>query len=148
MPGYTGSVAPYDATMSQSGIAPGQRVYLSGGPGLAAGYYTLLPAKYATLPGAFRVVVNSGVSNPPTNTTVTLPDGTMDITGYFSNAFTGARDASISQFMVQPMSAWGHYSQYVTTSANSFFPAYAALNNQAAPNVPNDAGRLGAVGDE
>ncbi len=126
----------------QSGIAPGQQVYLSGGPGLAAGYYTLLPAKYATLPGAFRVVVNSGISNPATNNTFTLPDGTMDITGYFSNAFTGARDASISQFMVQPASTWGRYSQYVTTSANSFFPTYAATNNLATPYVPNDAGRL------
>ncbi len=142
VPGYAGSVAPYDATISQSGIAPGQQVYLSGGPGLAAGYYTLLPAKYATLPGAFRVVVNSGVSNPATNNTFTLPDGTMDITGYFSNAFTGARDASISQFMVQPASTWGRYSQYVTTGANSFFPTYAATNSLATPYVPNDAGRL------
>jgi hypothetical protein len=28
------------------------------------------------------------------------------------------------------------------TSANSFFPSYAALNGQASPYVPNDAGRL------
>ncbi len=67
LPGFGGKVAPYDATLSQSGITAGQQVYLAGGPGLPAGYYTLLPAKYATLPGAFRVVVNSGVTNPLTN---------------------------------------------------------------------------------
>ncbi len=56
--------------MSQSGITPGQQIYLDSGPGLPAGYYTLLPAKYATLPGAFRVVVNAGVTNPLSNQTV------------------------------------------------------------------------------
>src|SRR6185436_6604198 len=35
----------------------GEKIYLSGGSGLAAGYYTLLPARYALLPGAFRVTV-------------------------------------------------------------------------------------------
>jgi filamentous hemagglutinin family protein len=142
VPGYSGKVAPYDATMSQSGMVAGQQVYLVGAPGLAAGYYTLLPAKYATLPGAFRVVVNSGVSNPLVNQAVTLPDGTMEVNGYLSNGFTGARDSSISQFLVQSASVWGRYSQYVSTSANDFFPAYAALHNQATPYVPNDAGRL------
>lgn len=142
VPGYSGKLAPYDATMSQSGTTPGQQIYLSGGPGLPAGYYTLLPAKYATLPGAFRVVVNSGVSNPLVNQTVTLPDGTMEVTGYLSNGFTGARDSSISQFLVQSAATWGRYSQYVSSSANDFFPAYAAQHNQATPYVPNDAGRL------
>ncbi|MDB5609255.1 MAG: filamentous hemagglutinin [Bradyrhizobium sp.] len=142
VPGFNGKVAPYDATMSQAGITPGQQIYLSGGSGLPAGYYTLLPVKYATLPGAFRVVVNSGVSNPLSNQTFTLPDGTMEMTGYLANGFTGAHDAAIAQFMVQSASVWGRYSQYVTTSANSFFPTYAALNNQSTPYVPVDAGRL------
>ena len=83
------------------------------------------PARPVLLDG---VVVNSGVSNPPNNNTVTLPDGTMDVTGYFSNALTNARDASISQFMVQSSAVWERYSQYAVTSANSFFPAYAAAN--------------------
>jgi filamentous hemagglutinin family protein len=142
VPGYDSKLAPYDATMSQAGMTPGQQIYLAGGPGLPAGYYTLLPAKYATQPGAFRVVVHSGVSNPASNQTFTLPDGTMEMTGYFGNSFTGARDASISQFMVQSEAVWGRYSQYVTSSANTFFPNYAALNNQATPYVPVDAGRL------
>ncbi|MDS0863056.1 hypothetical protein NUV25_35730, partial [Burkholderia pseudomultivorans] len=43
--------------------AVGQAVYLSGVPGLAAGYYTLLPGKYATLPGAYRVTVSSMAGN-------------------------------------------------------------------------------------
>jgi filamentous hemagglutinin family protein len=142
VPGYSSKLAAYDPTISQDGVIAGRQIYLAGGPGLPAGYYTLLPGKYATLPGAFRVVVNAGVSNPASNQTYTLPDGTMEMTGYFGNGFTGARDASTSQFMVQSQAVWGRYSQYVTTSANTFFPNYAALNNQATPTIPVDAGRL------
>jgi filamentous hemagglutinin family protein len=145
LPGYNSQVAPYDATLSQPGMSAGQSVYLAGGPGLAAGYYTLLPAKYATLPGAFRVVVNSGVTNPLNNQTVTLPDGTMEVSGYFANSITGTRPSSISQFFVQSASTWERYSQYALTSANSFFPTYASTNNLAATNIPNDAGRLALV---
>jgi hypothetical protein len=35
----------------------GDSVYLSGVPGLATGYYTLLPARYALLPGAWPTAV-------------------------------------------------------------------------------------------
>jgi len=142
VPGYAGKVAPYDATLSQSGLTAGAAVYLAGGPGLPAGYYTLLPAKYATLPGAFRVVVNSGVVNPLSNQTQLLADGTMEVSGYLANAITGTRPSATAQFLVQSAATWGQYSQYAVTSANSFFPTYASLNGLAAPNVPVDAGRL------
>ncbi|MCK9919337.1 filamentous hemagglutinin family protein [Microbacteriaceae bacterium K1510] len=142
LPSYGGKVAPYDAMLSQPGMVAGQQVYLAGGPGLPAAYYTLLPAKYATLPGAYRVVVNSGVTNPLSNQTFTLPDGTLAMTGYFNNGFTGAHGAATLQFYVQSASTWSRYSQYVTNSANSFFPNYARLNNLATPYVPVDAGRL------
>jgi len=142
LPGFSGKVAPYDATLSQPGLAAGQSVYLAGGPGLPAGYYTLLPAKYATLPGAFRVVVNSGVVNPPSNQTFVLPDGTMEVVGHFGNSLFGTSASGSLQFLVQSASTWERYSQYAITSANSFFPAYASSNNLAAPNLPLDSGRL------
>ena len=141
LPGYSSPVAPYDATLSQSGMTAGQAIYLSGGNGLAAGYYTLLPAQYATLPGAYRVVVNSGVTNP-LYTNYVLPDGTIAMAGSTANLLSGTRSSTIEQFYLQPASVWGQYSQYALTSANSFFPSYAAINNLAAPVVPNDAGRL------
>ena len=40
----------------------GERVYLSAAPGLAAGWYTLLPAQYAMLPGGMRVVQQTGAA--------------------------------------------------------------------------------------
>src|SRR5262249_54994496 len=50
--------------------------------------------------------------------------------------------STVQQFYVQPASVWGGYSQYALSSANSFFPSYAATNKLATPFVPVDAGRL------
>ena len=148
LPGYNGKVAPYDPAIDQGlsssaagiGSAAGQAVYLSGVPGLPAGIYTLLPGKYATLPGAFRVVINSGVNNP--GPAVTEADGTVLAPGYFVNALTGQSTSTIDQFVVQAASVWGQYSQYTLTTANSFFPGYAASQNHVVPFLPMDAGHL------
>ncbi len=63
VPGLSSSpVAAYDPIYSAnysdlySAANAGQSVYLSAAPGLAAGWYTLLPAQYAMLPGGMRVV--------------------------------------------------------------------------------------------
>ena len=53
IPGFKG-LAPYNPEYSGTNTLVGQQVYLSGVPGLPAGTYTLLPAQYATQPGAFR----------------------------------------------------------------------------------------------
>ncbi len=62
--------ADYANLSSASGV--GKRVYLSGGNGLAAGWYTLLPAQYALLPGGMRVVEQI---------CVVQPDEPLDATG-------------------------------------------------------------------
>ena len=61
IPGYNPGASPldFDFISSQGDQVPlaGTSVFLSGGNGLPAGFYTLLPAHYATLPGAYRVTV-------------------------------------------------------------------------------------------
>jgi filamentous hemagglutinin family protein len=120
----------------------GQSVYLSDVPGLPAGTYVLLPAKYATLPGAYRVVENTGASNVVPGQSVTLPDGTHLVSGYYVDALSGARSATPVQFEVQSAAVWGQYSQYTLTSANTYFAAQAASNGTATPPLPMDAGEL------
>ncbi|MEW6438757.1 MAG: filamentous hemagglutinin family protein [Pseudomonadota bacterium] len=120
----------------------GQAVYLSGVPGLPSGTYVLLPAKYATLPGAYRVVENTGVSNVVPGQSVTLPDGTHIVSGYYVDALSGARSATPVQFSVQPASVWEQYSQYTLTSANAYFASQARNNGTAVPPLPVDAGQL------
>src|SRR6202008_1467148 len=98
----------------------GQAVYLSGIPGLPAGVYTLLPAKYATLPGAYRVVMDGAQDLLPSQNAV-LPDGTALVSGYFVDPLSGARQARSISFSVQSRPVWEQYSQYTLTSANTFF---------------------------
>src|SRR5258708_9033057 len=148
LPGYNGKVAPYDPAIDQGlsssaagiGSAAGPAVYLSGVPGLPAGISTLLPGKYATLPGAFRGVINSGVTNP--GPAVTEADGRILAPGYFVNALTGQSTSTIHPVLVPTASVWGQYSQYTLTIANSFFPGYAASQNYVVPFLPMDAGHL------
>jgi filamentous hemagglutinin family protein len=122
--------------------AVGQSVYLSGVPGLPAGYYTLLPAKYATLPGAYRVTVSSIGGSVAPGASQTLPDGTVAVAGYMGNALTGSRSATPVLFDVQSGAVWQQYSQYTLTSANSFFPPLAANAGNITPPLPMDAGQL------
>ncbi|WP_260858423.1 filamentous haemagglutinin family protein [Paraburkholderia sp. BCC1885] len=120
----------------------GESVYLSGVPGLPAGMYTLLPAKYATLPGAFRVTVSSESGAVAPGSSQTLPDGTVVTAGYIGNALTGSRSATPTLFDVQSAAVWQQYSQYTLTSANAFFPPLAAGAGNVTPPLPMDAGQL------
>ncbi len=123
-------------------VAVGESVYLSGVPGLAAGFYTLLPGKYATLPGAFRVTVSSASGTVAAGTSQVLPDGTVAVAGYMGNTLSGSRSATPTLFDVQSGAVWQQYSQYTFTSANSFFPTLAASAGNVTPPLPMDGGQL------
>ncbi|GGF32203.1 hypothetical protein GCM10011611_42980 [Aliidongia dinghuensis] len=120
----------------------GQSVYLAGVPGLPDGVYTLLPAKYATLPGAYRVVENTGATNVVPGQSVTTADGTHLVSGYYVDGLSGATRSTVSQFEVQSAAVWQQYSAYSLTSANTFFPTLAANAGHVVPPLPIDAGRL------
>ncbi|WP_241022114.1 filamentous hemagglutinin N-terminal domain-containing protein, partial [Burkholderia sp. Ac-20353] len=122
--------------------AVGQAVYLSGVPGLAAGYYTLLPGKYATLPGAYRVTVSSATGNVAPGASQVLPDGTAVTAGYFADALTGGRSAAPTLFNVQSGPVWQQYSQYMLKDANRFFTSLAAGKGNVTPPLPMDGGQL------
>ncbi|GLU31844.1 hypothetical protein Busp01_16860 [Trinickia caryophylli] len=162
MPGVQSPVAAYDPSLTktaqpatggyttssigvgQAGLdSPvGQSVYLSGVPGLPAGFYTLLPAKYATLPGAYRVTLANASGAVQPGASQTLPDGTIVTAGYFGNALTGSRSATPVYFDVQAVPVWQQYSDYTVTGANAFFSSLAANAGHVAPQLPKDAGQL------
>nr|WP_225737609.1 filamentous haemagglutinin family protein [Dyella acidiphila] len=147
LPGYTAPVGAQDAALTSAadagaGPAVGQSVYLSGIAGLPAGYYTLLPAGYATLPGAYRIVQNTSSQNAVLGQNVVLPDGTLSITGYFANALDGAHASTNTTFLVQSAPVWQQYSQYTFTEANSYFASQAASAGTVTPQLPEDGGHL------
>ena len=130
--GYGGLYQPSQA---------GMRVYLNAGPGLAAGWYTLLPAQYAMLPGGMRVVQDTSAATPPVAASV-LKDGSMVVSGEYGVAGADSASSSLVTFDVQPQSTFLKYSNIVLTSGDAKFAAVAATDGVAAPRLPIDAGRL------
>jgi filamentous hemagglutinin len=143
--------APVDVGQNNANqlVGVGQSVYLTGVPGLASGYYTLLPARYALLPGAFMVEANmAGSALLPTQIAPQL-DGSTLTTGYLADLGTGARDANWSTFKVTdgaifhpaPDTISKAPSQYILTSVNEFFSDLVKTNGQAV-SLPRDVARL------
>lgn len=135
LPGFNSDVAVFDPTFSNDVTHNlGKQVYLSGIDGLPAGTYTLLPAKYATLPNAYRVVQRTQVVDSLVNQNTRLPDGTALVSGYFVDGLSGSQRARSTTFEVQSNKVWRQYSEYTLTSGNTFF-SQAGL-------TPKDAGQL------
>ncbi len=122
----------------------GLSVYLNAAPtlGLAAGWYTLLPAQYALLPGGIRVVQDTSATNPPPVGGATLADGTVATSGYFGLAGTGLRASTLDVFDLQSQGVINSESKIALTTGASYFAALAAHNGTVVPQLPIDAGQL------
>ncbi|HTT83936.1 MAG TPA: filamentous hemagglutinin family protein [Rhizomicrobium sp.] len=149
VPGVSSAtVAAYDPIYSAnygslySASAVGESVYLTGGDGIKAGWYTLLPAQYATLPGGMRIVEDENDASIAPDTSTRLTDGTVLMSGYYGVAGTDARSATPDAFEVQSQSVFEQYSDIALTSADTFFAQLAASNDEITPRLPLDAGRL------
>jgi filamentous hemagglutinin family protein len=154
IPGYQAAYAPYapfNSDLANNGVnsdpgyvnntlAVGQQVYLSAEGSLSAGMYTLLPARYALLPGAFLVTPSSidAVVNQ------TQPDGSYIVLGYQSNAFQSEQTARpvLSAFEVDSSAVVASRAQYDIYSANVFLAQGAISNSAAVPRLPKDSGQL------
>ena len=143
IPGYDPAAAPIDldfaVQLGDALTAAGKTVYLSGEAGLPAGYYTLLPAHYATLPGAYRVALVSGSQNALTSQNAVLADGTLQVAGHFANQ-NGARDASAQYFDVQSSSVWRQYTEIDQTTGDAFFGVKNVPSSGLPPLLAVDAG--------
>ncbi len=153
VPSYTSAVAPRDTS---SGLAVGDRIWLAGGGGLAAGWYTLLPAQYALLPGAYAVQMMTGSQGNAVAGSVGLSDGAIMMAGYRANGLTGATQQIASSWRVMSGSVVRRYSEYNEASANSYFASDAfklsqyRLNgvNVVTPRLPMDGGALVLQGSQ
>ncbi len=135
--------APIDP-QSQVGFpyAPGSSVTLSGGGGVAAGTYAILPASYALLPGAYLVRPVSGFTDIAAGKTLGQLDGSTIVSGRFAVAGTSIESSRTQGFDIRPGSAVQNLAQYTLTSADSFFSKLAQTSGVAPPPLPQDAGQL------
>jgi hypothetical protein len=146
LPGLNANVAPYDPNISAgTTLQVGDAVYLSGLPGLPAGVYQLLPARYALMPGAFLVTPVSGYQDIQSGQAFPVLGGGTIIAGYHTVAGTSFGDSRTSGFDVVPASVVLTQAQYTTTSANKFFASQAAGAAASVPRLPQDSGVLALI---
>lgn len=136
LPQLRNGFAPYDSQeYNGSDLSAGDSIYLSGLPGLEAGVYPLLPARYALLPGALLISAVPGAVDALPGVGTRLADGTPVVAGYRTFAATGLRDARYSGFAVRPGSHGRRLANYQDSRASTFDPG-------TRPVAPADAGRL------
>ncbi len=153
IPGYALDYAPFapyntaspnfssDLGYVNGSLAVGQQVQLGAGGGLSAGIYTLLPARYALLPGAFLVTPESGT---PTGVASPQPDGSIVVSGWGYNRLDAARtlQPQFSPWKVESLAVVRTQAEYDDSLANRFLAASALANSAAVPRLPVDAGQL------
>jgi len=121
------AAAPAKGEAGASTPLLGQQVYIGAGvPGLAPGYYTLLPSTYALLPGAFRVEINGAAGQGAATRTARMRNGSWMAPGVLSVGGAGIRNSLASQLILTPADVLRTYSQYNETSFLDFARADAA----------------------
>ena len=139
MPANNQTYASYDTQYwAGSNIKAGDAVYLSGVSGLADGYYTLMPARYALLPGAMLVSEVSGYQDRTSGLTQKLDNGSSLVSGHLA-AYTDNGYVQTSRtggFVVRAGTDAHKLAQYNTTTASDHFKE----NTQAQQTI--DAGRV------
>lgn len=118
-------------------------ISIGAGSALPAGDYTLLPARYALLPDAYLVELQTGSAwrNLQPGQTATLANGNVVVAGFRSARGTTVRESQSVGVVISPGAAVRRASDYDLNNA-AFFADAAALDRVAPPRAPWDAGRL------
>jgi filamentous hemagglutinin family protein len=179
--GWSGRVAPVNQFNARSGkdalggdsgyvatgLRAGEQVFLDGISGLPSGYHTLLPRRYALLPGAFLVIPEEGkltgsgtvisTKNPSlrrdnflTAEIVRLEEGSYLASGWTRNGLNPVASVHAAQtrFEVLPRDVVTARAQYEIYGANQFLAAAARrLDLPSVQRLPRDAARLSIHGN-
>ncbi|TCO87339.1 filamentous hemagglutinin family protein [Chthoniobacter flavus] len=162
IPGYQFDYAPYGTFNTSGGaenlaskvavgytssnLKAGQQVYLSASSGLPAGTYTLLPARYALLPGAVLVTPQSGT---PLGT-ISMTDGSSVVAGYTLNGFdsTNPGKSLVSSFDVASSAVTRNRAQYTDYFGSDYLNTQISLNGGQVPRLPIDSGTVAISGNQ
>ncbi len=146
LPNYTYDFAPYDAEMAQATakagtqLTAGDQVYIDSANGiLAAGKYTLLPARYAVLPGAVLVSETTVKSAGHLAEGVVRDDGSVTVSGYktaVGTAINGGADPRLA-LVLESEATFRARSEIRVTSINDY-----VAEADGAAKLPGEAGRI------
>ena len=141
LPSLGSGVAPFDHFQSNNAeFANRETVYLDGSNGLAAGFYTKLPAHYALLPGAFLVTPVAGTQDQ--SSSLRTLDGRQIVSGFNAVAGTNIRDARSSGFLIENGAQVRKHSQYAESTGDAFFTKTAVANEKPMPLLAKDGGLI------
>ncbi len=117
----------------------GDTITLDGSMGVPAGTYTLLPRRYALLPGAWLVTPVSGSGN----TTIRTADGARLVSGFLGNRFNdpNANPSELSRFEIASSKVVANRVSYERYTATDFLGGIADKLELERPQLlPGDAG--------
>jgi filamentous hemagglutinin len=153
LPGYNSAFAPFgafadvgqfvsnlggDPGYANGVLAVGDQIFLQGSNLLPAGVYTLLPARYALLPGAMLVTPDALT---PAGTQVKA-DGSTLASGFRFNGLNPAVTSNVyQQFEIAPQQVIRARSEFTDFAASSFIPAAQQRLSLPVSRVPLDAGQ-------
>lgn len=140
LPSLGAGVAPFDHFQSSEAFANRETVFLNAANGLAAGFYTKLPAHYALLPGAYLVTPVVGTQDQ--GLTQHTLDGRPIVAGFNTIAGTNIRDARTSGFLIENGAQVRQHSQYAESTGDAFFTKTALDNETAVPVLAKDGGLI------
>ncbi len=152
IPGYSADFAPYapfnpgtvatnlggDPGYVNSTLSVGDRIFLSDGGAFEAGTYTLLPARYALLPGAYLVTPKGGA---PLGS-FKLVDDSWLVSGYRLGGFNPETTPLLSRFEIVTSSDVRDRAEYIDYLAGAALRQGAIALGQVPPRLPGDAGQL------
>ncbi len=118
-------------------------VAVGAGSSVPAGEYILLPARYALLPDAYLVELQTSPAyrNLQAGQASTLANGDVLVAGFRTARGTSVRESQSVGVVISPGSAVRQRSDYNLSGA-AFFADAAALDRLAVPRAPWDAGHL------
>ncbi len=143
LPAQQGQAAPYDPQNSAA-YSAAQTVYLSGGAGIAAGYYALLPPRYALSPGAVLIQLEPSYKSSSSGEIGALADGTPVVAGYLSSVGTTLHTGATTYegIAIYPSGYANQLAAYTVSDASTYFTAAAAAAGTGPVAQPADAGVL------
>jgi filamentous hemagglutinin len=156
LPNYSYDFAPYDTEIAASTKAvgttlrAGDQVHVSTGSSvLAAGTYTLLPARYGLLPGA--VLVSATTLSTPTTLKQAMvkDDGSVVVSGYktsVGSGIDGGHDTRLA-LVLEPEATFRTKSELTRTSINSYLDDLAVRTSLASVTRPGDGGLVSLQSD-
>lgn len=141
LPGFHDGLAPYDLlSAGQGGLKPGDAIrLLDGAAGLPAGDYTLLPARYALLPGARLITLRTDMIDALPGVATVRADDILSVAAQrLVHTVGGASSPSGRRLMVDVLdgSQVRRRAEYVESLASRFYAGTPAAE------LPGDAGSL------